>query len=453
MEQSEIFLRILLTVVFGAILGLETETREIETKGKYKAIKEEKSRIGGLRTYTILSLIGGIAGLLFNAEELILVYITFIGIIGLIISAYIQNVQLKQAFGMTTEIAIMITFLLGFLTTSNLVPIAVNIFILVILAFFLSQKRGVGNFIDKIQHNEIIDVLKFGLISAVILPLLPNHVYYVHDAIDALNMQINTENIPTDLLNISLINPFKIWFVVVVISGISLGGYVLSKMIGSKKSLLLTSIMGGLISSTSTTVSLAHKSKTQDNKQLERSFAGGAIIANAVSFISIITLLSILSSKLLEKTYLVLISMFSIGLITGLYLIISSSNKKTKTQTLDLKYEPFSVSPALKFVSIILLITIGVQLLELINVKPILIIVTALTGVLGFDPATIALSELVQSSQVAVNTGVIILLLANIINFISKIFISYKLGSRVYFKTVLIGLVITALGNIALILN
>ncbi|MDQ7021241.1 MAG: hypothetical protein Q9M91_05415 [Candidatus Dojkabacteria bacterium] len=97
MAQTEILIRIILTIIFGAILGLESETREIANKGKIKAIKDEKSRLGGLRTYSVLSLFGGIAGLFYIKEIEILSYIMFTSVMVLIISAYIMNVQLKQA--------------------------------------------------------------------------------------------------------------------------------------------------------------------------------------------------------------------------------------------------------------------------------------------------------------------------------------------------------------------
>src|SRR5258708_2368476 len=172
MTQTDLFIKILLTILFGAILGLETETRSRELDGEKHVKQQEKSRIGGVRTYTVLALFGGVAGILFTLGQFVIVYILFVAVILLIIAAYVLNVQIKHAFGLTTEIAVIITFTLGFLTTASLIPLWLILVILVLLTFFLSQKRGIGRLISKIQHKEVIDVIKFAMVAVVILPVL-----------------------------------------------------------------------------------------------------------------------------------------------------------------------------------------------------------------------------------------------------------------------------------------
>ena len=165
--ESEILVKILLSVLFGSILGLESETREIDQFGPAKAIKTEKTRIGGFRTYTLISLLGGISGLLFIQGFQIISTILFITIIGFLIVAYYMNVKFHEAFGLTTEIAAIITFIIGFLTTSGVLKLELTLVILVVMAFFLSQKRGFGKFIRKIDHREVIDVITFGIIAGI----------------------------------------------------------------------------------------------------------------------------------------------------------------------------------------------------------------------------------------------------------------------------------------------
>jgi uncharacterized membrane protein (DUF4010 family) len=302
----------------------------------------------------------------------------------------------------------------------------------VLLTFFMSQKRGFGSLINNVKHEELIDLFKFGLVSAVVLPILPNETYAVKDILEA--FEIQNIAISERILSISVINPFKIWMVVVIISGINLGGYILSKAIGQRRGILLTSMIGGIISSTSTTISLATRvkgdkklktsskgsSNTDSKKTNEYILAGGAVIANAVSFITAITLLGALNLDFLKEVYLPLLLMMLLGLVTGLVMVLSQ--KKTDHESdYDLKHEKFAIMPAIKFVGLIVVITLVIQLLQLVEFEPLLLGVTALSGLVGLDPSVIALSELISSDSIAVNTAATIFLLANTVNFIAKV--------------------------------
>lgn len=442
MLGSEPLIRILLTVLFGAILGLETETRSRTKKNS------EPNKIGGLRTYTILSLVGGVSGLLYAANEYVLAYITFVGIGALVLAAYILNVQIHKAFGLTTEIAIIITYLIGFLTTSELIDIEVVLVILVLLAFFLSQKRGFGGLIEKINHQEIIDVLKFALVSIVVLPILPNKTYTILDAISTLGISNNVGNISSKILSINIINPFTIWFIVVLISGINLFGYILSRIIGTKKGIILTAIVGGFLSSTSTTVGLAIKSKGRSKKK-SRLYAGSALIANAVSFIAISILIALLSISLLNQLIPAILGMFTIGMFVGIVLVLVE--RDSAEEELKIDYEPFSILPAIKFVAVIVLLIIGIQLLQILDGDILLLIATSASGIIGLDAPTIAVSQLLDAGRISTDLAIAMFLLTNTINFLTKIFFGFFEGSKHFAIALSIGLLVTLLGSLLIL--
>lgn len=448
MLESELLLRLLITIIFGAILGLETETREIAQKGRKKAKKEETSRIGGVRTYTVLSLIGGVAGLLFATGETTLAYLSFIAVIILISAAYVLNVQWKHAFGMTTEVAIFITFLLGFLNTSALTSIVVNLFILVILAFFLSQKRGIGAIIEKIEHSEVIDVLKFGLIVSVILPLLPNQDYLISDFLQFLQINIEELSISKEVLDVSIINPFNMWLVVVIVSGINLGGQILKQLIGGRGGIYVIGILGGIMSSTSTTIALAQQSK-KSNKVESRILAYSAIVANAVSLPSLIILVGILDVELFERVALPFLLMLVIGFSLGTFVL---SREKGSRKSPNIKYQPFSITPAIKFVALITAITLLIQFAQLLNNDFITIIISAISGFVGMDAPTIAISNLAENSTITVPFAAFIIFVANAFNFGSKALIARVYGNYEFGKVLTIGLVVTGLGTLAALL-
>jgi uncharacterized membrane protein (DUF4010 family) len=229
MPDIEILARLLLSLSFGAILGLETETRTSEEKAKkiYKQSKKlgyvdkMREKLGGVRTYTILSLFGALSGMLFQNGHQIFAYLMFIAVFLFVLSAYILNVQYRKAFGITTELAILITVLLGFASTAGILPIQFLIVIVVILTFTLSQKRGVGYLVKKIAHQEIIDVVTYAIVALVIFPFLPNQDYTV-GGFQELSTFLSSLGLEKEVFkDIVIINPFKLWQYVVLISGLT----------------------------------------------------------------------------------------------------------------------------------------------------------------------------------------------------------------------------------------
>jgi len=438
--DNALILKLLLSIVFGAILGLETETREVENKGKEGAAKSEKDKIGGLRTYTVISLLGGISGILFVSGSYIISYILLISIIVFVLIAYILNVQLKKAFGITTEIAILITFIIGFLTTSSLVNISVILVILVLLTFFLSQKRGLGSLIAKIDHKEVIDVMKFGLVAIVILPLLPNTNYSIQDILRSFNIPLE---VSLSLLSEQLFNPFQLWFTVVVISGISLLTYTLSKFIGSKASLILSGILGGFVSSTATIASLTHRAKIHKDERMQVLLAGIGILSNAVSILTLSVLIFINSVQVLLGLLPFIITFLISGVVIGL-ILYALSNKSQNTNGLEFEYQAFSVQPAIKFVALILTVRIIVQLLLSLNVNSILLLVfTSLSGLVGIDAPSVAFSGLFSNQQITFDLAIGAIIVTILINIIGKIIYAFVEGNRKFAIHLSLGMLIS----------
>lgn len=430
--ESGILLKILLAVGIGAVLGLETETRfNSTTESKKDAEENEKSKLGGVRTYTILAIFGAISGLFYLNGEYNFVYLMFLTVLGLILSAYIFNIKVRGAFGLTTEIAVMITFLLGFLCTSSILAIEVVFFLFVILAFFLSNKRGITVFTSRIQHEEISDVVKFGIISLVVLPLLPNRNFYINDFVALLNLDhLNLG----DFNNFLLLNPFQIWFTVVLISGFTLLGYFLSKVIGRSKGNLLTGFFSGFISSTAATISFATRSKIPEERENTKLYIASTLLSKSSSFILLSVLLLINSLVLFESTLPFLFLLSTLCIIFAIVFIARSRNL-VDNQNYNVKYQPFSIGPALKLVSIILIIRLVVQLLQKLDLDPtILIIFTSLSGATGVDAPSIAFAGLFESGNISLSLAVFAIVLTNLINFVAKAVFAKIAGSSDFFR-------------------
>ncbi len=444
MFESTMLFKILLSTVLGAIIGLETETRELEKHDHKIENIDEKSRIGGVRTYTLISLLGGIAGLFYFSGDKVISTVLFIAIILFLLIAYYLNIQFKKAFGLTTEIAILITFISGFLVTSSIVTIEVILFVLVLLSFFLSNKRGIGRLIAKVKHYEVIDLIKFGLVSLVVLPLLPNRDIYLNEVITLFSPgQIIGES------NFILINPFQIWLIVVVISGLSIGSYVISKLFGEKNGLTISAFFSGFISSTSALVAFAHRSK-KDKGNASKRLAGASMIANATSFIAVGALIFITNSKFALELLPLFITLFISSFLVGIYFILSQKEKSDQVTT----YESFTLLPAIKFVAIIVLLKIFVQIVLSANLGiGFLILGTALSGITGIDASMIATATLVLDGIIPPGTGILLILVINTVNYIAKIVYARMNGTAIYTTYIVIGLLISLVASMLISLT
>lgn len=425
-------IEILFSVIIGVILGLETETRS-ENIG-------EKSKLGGVRTYTILSLFGGISGILFINGLQIFSVLLFATLVGLVIVAYVWNVKLNAAFGITTEIAVVITFILGFLSTSRIIPIEAVLVITVVLLFFLSAKTGISSIVNKIKHQEVVDFIKFGIIAIVILPFLPDQNIYIGDFLKYIGLETALEQ-TNNLNTFFLLNPYSLWFTVVLISGFGLLGYTISKFIGAKRGMLATGFLTGFVSSTAAIVSFANTSKKNVSTHLY--LAGGAMLSNASSFIVVIILILITSKTLFENSLPFILSLMLSSFIISLF-YISSVKNNIKSNVSEIEYEPFSIMPAVKLVFIILLVRITVQFLQLINTNEnFIIILTSFAGLVGIDAPIIAIAGLFSAGAITVDSAVFGIVLINLVNYFAKFVYSFIFGSRDYSKLILIGLVIS----------
>lgn len=432
---------IIFSILVGLILGLETETRT--------SVKDEKSKLGGVRTYTMLSLFGGIAGIFYLNNLTIFSVLLFLAVFGLVISAYIWNIKLNGAFGLTTEVAVIITFILGFFATSKIIPLELVLVILVLLLFFLSGKTGITNLVSKIQHQEVVDFIKFGIIALVILPFLPNSDVYLSDLLNYIGLN-NALEANSQFNSFLLLNPYSLWFTVVLISGFGLLGYVLSKFIGTTKGSVITGFFAGFISSTAAVISLAAKSKKNSKSTI--SYVASALLANSSSFIVVGALVLVSSQILFEQTFLFFIILFITGIVCSALLLIKASRNHEVSE--DVKYEPFTVIPAIKLVTIILVVRLVIQFLQLSNTDENLIIFfTSLAGLAGIDAPIVAIAGLLNAGNISVEMAVLAVVLINAVNFIAKIVYGFVFGEKKFGWTLGAGLAVSlVVGGLVVVL-
>src|SRR5450759_3982365 len=252
---------ILFVLFLSFLIGLEREERKAS---------DDHYAFGGVRTFPLIGLIGYSMAVL-SGGELLPQVLGFAVVAGFLMISYWHKLTSSGYSGVTSEMSGLATYLVGALVYRDMFWIATTLTVSSIL--LLELKSGLENLPKRIETTDILTFAKFLLLSAVILPLLPNTQFSQFQ-----------------------INPFKTWLVVVAVSAVSYGSYVLQRLTKGQGGLILAAILGGAYSSTVTTVALARRSAREGQPHL---FAGGILVASGVMYLRLAALLAFFNHDLM----------------------------------------------------------------------------------------------------------------------------------------------------------
>lgn len=401
----------LIALALGALIGLEREYAHYRGRGQSYA---------GIRTYPLIALFGALSAYL---SELISPLIIIVGMIlvgGIILIAYFTiNERMHKYVGATSEVAGFITFFIGILVYYNQILLATVLTI--VMTLILYARSILHNFARKMKKKELADTLKFVVIAFVILPFLPNEWYGPYE----------------------IFNPYMTWLMVVFISAISFVGYIALKWFG-EKGITLAGFLGGIASSTATTLSFAERSRKEE--KIFRALALGIILANMAMFGRILFMISAVNLALFWKLFPSVLILLVISAAFSYYLW-----KKAKKVKSNIKLSsPFTLWPALKFG---LLFAVIVALTKMANVffsTKGIYLVSFFSGFVDIDPIALSLAQLSKatiSAEIA-HDGILIGMLTNIL---AKGGLAYWLGGKKFGKIVLSFFIVLALFGIGVI--
>ncbi len=415
-------LKLIISLILGAVIGLERETYEKEIS------KPHDIPSGGLgvRTFALITLLGTISGLLRN--DFFSLFLTInIAFMLLTLSYYVIGSILTKDNGITTELGIIFAYLMGVFISLEVFAIQIVLALTVVLILILSRKAEIKAFIYGIKRSEINAFISYALIALVILPFLPNQSFTLAN-IPNLETILASYNINLGFLkDVEIINPSRLWLIVALITGVDIFGYLLEKTIGQKKGWLLTSIAGGFISSTATTQSLAQQSKKSPNTN---TLVAAAIFANLTSFIQIFILIALINSMFLVRSTLFILSIVLSSFAAGIFFLKKKENVNLDQTKQTLKQDKiFALGPALKFALLFSLIKLASKLSLVFFGSGGFLVTTAIASFAGLDAITINTSELVQTT-ISYQTGILALILANAINLLSKTVYSFAQGKK-----------------------
>jgi uncharacterized membrane protein (DUF4010 family) len=358
MTELESFKLLSIALAIGLLIGLERgwRTRELE----------EGMRVAGLRTYGMISLLGALSGILAQQMNAYFMEFAFLGLASILLVAYSKGLDRFKDFSITGTVASMITFTLGALTVFGHIALAAAS--AVVITALLGFKPLLHSWMKKLEQEELDATLKLLLISVVVLPILPDRNYGP----------------------LAAVNPYQIWWMVVLIAGISYLGYFAVKIVGNQYGPILTGALGGLVSSTAVTLNLSRLSKQYPN--MENVLAGGILTACATMFTRTLLLTSVMNPKLSLALLPALLTMSAFTYFTAFLLWRSGRGFRTDE---EIKLEnPFQLGMALKFGAFLVVIMWLSKLLNVYFGDMGNYFLAATSGMADVDPITLLMSQM-----------------------------------------------------------
>ncbi|MDP3965913.1 MAG: MgtC/SapB family protein [archaeon] len=409
-----------IAIFLGALIGLQRE---------FSQQKEHIHRFAGIRTFILITFFGAILGFLGGNFNSLVVVLGFISIIVLAFLSYVITYLRFKGTTILTEIAAIMAYIIGVMCTTGNVELA-TIFGILVTAF-LAFKNKLHGLVKKLDKKEIFAVIKFALISLVILPILPNRNYSPTDVPGLRELLLNFGLSSDFLSKLNIFNFHDIWLMVILVTGISFFGYFLVKITGPKKGHGILGVIGGLVSSTAVTLSMSEESKGQKKVS---PYILATIIAMSIMFIRVIFEVAVVNSSLLPIIFLPMIVMFSLGILSSLYFI---RKKETKKQAKEIKFEqPFAIVPALKFGGFFLLALLISRIGQILLGQYGIYGASILSGLVDVDAIVLSMSSLSKSGEITRITASASIILASISNTFVKMGIALFVGDKKYGKVI-----------------
>jgi len=408
MTETTLFYRFGAALAIGVLVGLQRE---------YAYGGGEEELFAGVRTFPLISLLGCTGALI--ADELSSPW----GVIGillpmgaLIVAAHFVGAWRYEGVGLTTEMATLLAFAVGSLCYWGYLPLAAAIG--VATTVILSLKPEMHAFAQRITREDVYATLKFAVITVIVLPLLPNRGFG-----------------PPPL---DVINPYQIWLMVVLISGISFLGYVLIKVIGPRQGISLTGLLGGIISSTPVTLSFSQRSQEEDG--LAKPFALAITVAWAITYLRVVVEVAALNRQLLERLWPPMAAASLVGMAYAVYLYFSQPTKEEGEVPFS---NPFELSTALKFGLLYAVVLAVSKAAEVYTGDAGVYLSSFLSGLPDVDAVTLSMAQLSGTEGgLSVTTGARAVVIGAMANTLTKGGIVVVTGSARLRRVILPGVLL-----------
>ncbi|MCM2310116.1 MAG: MgtC/SapB family protein [Steroidobacteraceae bacterium] len=403
-------------LLIGALLGIERERHKRE---------HGEQAIGGLRTFILFALLGALGGwLTLVLETPWILAAALIASLAPVLAGYVIAARTQpDSLGLTTELAAVAVFLLGAMTTLGYRELAVGLGVTV--AAVLAYKQPLHGLVQRLDRDDVYAGLRLLIATFIVLPLLPDE--------------------PIDPWG--ALRPQSLWMLVLLISTLSLVGYVATRLLGAHRGIPLTGLTGGLVSSTAVTLAFARQSRDPAYRHAASALASGILLAWAVMFVRVIIEVLVVNRALLGAVLGPFAAMAASATVAAWYLR-RRAGVAERTAGVPLT-NPFSLRAATKFAAFFALVLLVVKLVQTYAPGHGVYFVAALAGTTDVDAITLSMAQYARSgsTQVAVQA----ITVAALTNTVVKTVIAGVLGDARLRRPVLVaaGLVLAS-GGLAL---
>lgn len=383
--------KIILVLFLSFLIGLEREDHKAKG-GAYS--------FGGVRTFPLIGLIGYSIALL-SGSQLLPLTVGLLVIAGFLLLSYYHKLSSAEFAGVTSEMSGLATFLVGALVCYGHFWIATTLSVASLL--LLDLKTALEKLAVRVAPHEILTFAKFLLLTGVILPVLPRQEFTRFH-----------------------INPFKTWLVVVAISAISYGSYVLQKVTKARGGVVLAALLGGAYSSTVTTVVMARRAAREAHPHL---FAGGILIASGVMYLRLVILLALFNRQLMSLLDLSFLALAGLAIGVGW---LWTRRADATAQSVQREFEPqnpLELLAAFLFAVLFLAMLVATQLAVTYLGKAGVNTLAAIMGVTDVDPFIMGMTQAAGSITPLKVAAAAVLIAAASNNLIKGIY-AYSLADR-----------------------
>jgi uncharacterized membrane protein (DUF4010 family) len=386
--EPNLFGQIGISLLLGLLIGLQRQRTE--------------STIGGIRTFPLIAAFGTICGYLAEAHG---GWIIGAGLLAIAALLFAGNFVMARGgnfdAGQTTEVAALLLYGIGAYIAFGDVALAVALG--GVIAVLLHLKAPLHTFVARIGEQDVTAIMQFALISLVVLPVLPDRAFGPYDTL----------------------NPFQIWLMVVLIVGISLVGYVAHKLLGTRQGALLGGVLGGLVSSTATTVSFARRAASGP------AAAGLAalviMIASTVVYGRLITEIAVVAPGQLRVMLPPIAAMLGACAVIAVVLLLRPHDRKAAPAE---QGNPANLRLGLTFAAVYALVSFVVTAVQAEFGVKALYPVAILSGLTDVDAITLSSSQLASEGRLDPDTAWRLILLASLSNLVFKGGMAAVIGGR-----------------------
>lgn len=406
MEQ---LLNVGIAFALGLLIGVE--------RGWHERTAAEGERIAGIRTFGLIGLLGGLWGVLSQLVGEVILGFAFLALAIVVIAAHWQISQIDKDRGITTIIAALLTFALGAVAALGEIHIAAAT--TVAATILLSLKPSLHNWLRRIEPGEIYAVLKLLLISVVLLPVLPDRGYGPWQ----------------------FFNPYEVWWMVVLIAGLSFSGYVVMRVVGAERGILLSGLLGGFVSSTATTLNFARLAK---HTSMESLLSIGILIAAATMFPRLLVVVGVINPHLIPALILPMLLMALTAVGYGVWRWRSQRGEKAPEIAIK---NPLELSAALQFGLLLSAIIIAAEAARAWFGAYGIYFVAGVSGLVDVDAISLSLSRMALAGldqAIAVNG----ILIAVMVNTLVKGILAAIFGNARMLRELIPGILLTLLVGI-----